>query len=36
MSKNWSIIHKYLIKLKKKYNISDKELQIPKDIQIES
>ena len=36
MSKNWSIIHKYLIKLKKKYNISDKELQIPKEIQIES
>lgn len=32
MSKSWEILHKYLIKLKEKYKISDKELPIPKDI----
>jgi len=32
MSKSWEILHRYLIKLKEKYKISDKELPIPKDI----
>ena len=32
MSKSWEILHKYLIKLKEKYKISDEELQIPSDI----
>lgn len=34
MSKSWEILHKYLIKLKEKYKINDKELKIPKDIKI--
>lgn len=33
MSKSWEILHKYLIKLKKKYNIDDNALPIPSDIQ---
>ena len=32
MCKSWEILHKYLIKLKEKYKISDKELPIPSDI----
>lgn len=34
MSKSWEILHKYLIKLKEKYKISDKALQITKNIKI--
>lgn len=33
MSKSWEVLHKYLIKLKKKYNIDDNALPIPPDIQ---
>ena len=33
MSNSWEILHKYLIKLKKKYKIDDKTLPIPADIQ---
>lgn len=33
MSKSWEVLHKYLWKLKCKYNISDTELRIPKDLE---